>query len=177
MSVLQAVMRGCENIVLTDGLTVANHSLWCAHQAVDAKCDNPMIVAAMFHDIGHYILAGDSEISDYDKDVEHAVVGSNWLARWYPESVCAPIAMHVDAKRYLATVDRGYQSLLEGGSLQSFKNQGGYMNDNELNLFRNNKYFARAVKLRLFDDEPYEGQVLRPYAWYEETLMSVLEQV
>lgn len=162
-SVLQAVMRGCEKVGLTDGLTVAKHSLWCAHQAVEAKCDNPMIVAAMFHDIGHCILSGDSEISDYEQDLAHAVVGSNWLARWYPEIVCAPIAMHVDAKRYLTTVDKCYHSRLKGGSWQSFKNQGGYMNHNELKLFRDNKHFKRAIKLRLFDDEPYAGEMLRPY--------------
>ena len=37
------------------------------------------------------------------------------------------------------------------------------MNHNELKLFRDNKHFKRAIKLRLFDDEPYAGEMLRPY--------------
>ncbi|MBF7142531.1 MULTISPECIES: phosphodiesterase [Pseudomonas] len=176
-SVLHEAMRRCEHIMLTSRQTVASHSLWCAQQAVNAECDAAMIVSAMFHDIGHYILAGDPEISDYDRDAEHAELGAAWLARWFPEEVYAPIAMHVKAKRYLATIKPDYVVLLCAGSLQSFESQGGIMNEDELKNFENEKYFGQAIQLRYFDDQPYKGQKINPYIWYEELISLVLGQV
>ena len=38
-------------------------------------------------------------------EVDHAEVGAAWLARWFPPSVSEPVRLHVEAKRYLATVE------------------------------------------------------------------------
>lgn len=174
LPVLKEVMHCCERILLTDGVSVLQHSLWCAHQAVTAKCTSSMVVSAMLHDIGHYICGGDPEISDYCKDKEHAALGATWLARWFPDSVCAPIALHVDAKRYLATTDEKYRRMLGAGSLQSLSHQGGHMTREELQSFRDNVHFQSALVLRQFDDTPYNNEILQPYEWYEPFLISAL---
>ncbi|WP_194791117.1 HD domain-containing protein [Pseudomonas sp. UFMG81] len=167
LQVLRVAMEGCATVRLSDGVSVLQHSLWAAHQALSANCSGAIIVAALFHDIGHFVCAGDPELAGYHRDREHAALGAAWLGRWFGPSVCAPVAMHVDAKRYLATVDESYRLQLGAGSLQSLENQGGLMSGAELRAFRVLEHFDGALAVRRFDDAPYHGGALAPYACYE----------
>ena len=171
---LETAMGECSRIQLTEGVSVLEHSLWCAYQAWNEKCASSMVVAAMFHDIGHYICAGDPELTDFYKDKEHASLGAAWLSRWFPESVCIPIAMHIEAKRYLATTDIIYRHNLGHGSRQSLEHQGGLMNDDELLAFRTSRYADSSIKLRRFDDATFVKGAIPSYKWYETIIISIL---
>ncbi|GLO31263.1 phosphohydrolase [Pseudomonas putida] len=174
LKLLRMAMEGCASIKLSDGETVLNHALWCAHQAMNAHCDSQIVVAALFHDLGHYLCAGDPELADYHRDREHATLGARWLARWFPLAVCAPVDLHVDAKRYLVTVDADYRQRLGAGSLQSLNNQGGVMTSEEVSEFRRAEHFESALLVRQFDDVPFNGETLSPYLWYEPIVVSVM---
>lgn len=173
--VLRAAMDASAYVKLSDGASVLEHSLWAAHQAVVAGCDSAVIVAALFHDIGHYLCAGDPDLADYYKDREHAALGGRWLGRWFARDVCAPVELHVDAKRYLATVDDDYRRQLVGGSLQSLEHQGGLMSVKEVLLFRQVEHFQNALLVRQFDDMAYSGESLPAYSWYEPIVSSVMK--
>lgn len=174
LQLLRMAMEGCATVRLSEGATVLEHALWCAHQAVLAQCDATVVVAALFHDIGHYLCAGDPELADYYKDREHAALGGHWLARWFPRDVTAPVELHVDAKRYLATVDVDYRQQLGSGSRQSLENQGGLMTAEEIRAFRQVEHFKSALLVRQFDDMPFSGETLPPYSWYERIVASVM---
>jgi gamma-butyrobetaine dioxygenase len=174
LQVLRSAMDGCMHIKLSDGTNVLEHALWSAHQAGIAGCENNVVVAALFHDIGHYLCGGDPDLVDYYRDREHAVLAGKWLARWFPPAVCVPIELHVDAKRYLATVDLGYRHKLGVGSLQSLAHQGGLMSAEEVCTFFEMEYSEVALLVRHFDDTPYGGESLLPYSWYEPIVASVM---
>lgn len=174
LQMLRVAMDASECVRLSDGASLLEHSLWSAHQAVVAGCDGAVIVAALFHDIGHYLCAGDLDLADYYKDREHAALGGQWLARWFPCAVTVPVVLHVDAKRYLATVDEDYRRRLGGGSLQSLEHQGGLMSQDEVRLFRQADFFQSALLVRRFDDAAYGGESLPSYSWYERIVSSVM---
>lgn len=138
-------------------------------------CATPVVVAALFHDIGHYLCAGDPELTAYETDRQHAELGAMWLSRWFAAEVCQPIALHIDAKRYLATIDLDYRLKLGRGSTLSLEHQGGLMSDKELESFRAHEYFDVALLIRQFDDTPCGVKILQPYQWYEPMLVAVMQ--
>lgn len=174
LRVLEDAMNDSSNILLSEGVSLRNHSLWCAYQAHRDKCTNFMIVAAMFHDFGHYICAGDSELTAFYTDKEHAALGAAWLSRWFPAPVYMPIAMHIEAKRYLFTTDIDYRHSLGRGSRQSLEHQGGPMSQNEICVFLDSKYSDESLMLRRFDDAPFFDHDIPPYKWYESIIISTL---
>jgi len=74
------------------------------------------------------------------------------LAKSFGPRVTAPIALHVEAKRYLCAVEADYFSTLSAGSVRSLEIQGGIMNDDEVKRFESLPGFADAVSLRRWDE-------------------------
>ena len=72
--------------------------------------------------------------------------------RTFPESIIAPIAMHVEAKRYLAANEPGYFEALSYGSQRSLEVQGGPFTPSECAEFLRLEGSADAVDLRRWDD-------------------------
>jgi predicted HD phosphohydrolase len=105
--------------------------------------------AAYLHDIGHLLV----EPSNIPSDDRHELIGSNWLKtlRFSPY-VYEPIKLHVLAKRYLVTTQRGYYDTLSDASKITFGLQGGFMTFNEIKAFKQNPFFLQALVLRDCDD-------------------------
>ena len=61
--------------------------------------------------------------------------------------------MHVEAKRYLCTVDESYFGLLSEPSVISLNLQGGKMTKDEIEQFESNEFHTDAVRLRRWDDQ------------------------
>lgn len=85
-------------------------------------------------------------------DDRHEALGANWLRRWFPPAVTEPIALHVEAKRYLLAVDAGYAVMLSPVSRRTLKLQGGVMTAADAMAFRARPFAADAVSLRRWDD-------------------------
>ncbi|MFB4393167.1 MULTISPECIES: HD domain-containing protein [unclassified Pseudomonas] len=171
---LKRIMLASKNVKLSNGETLLEHSLWSAHQALTEGCAGELIVAALFHDIGHYLCTGDPEMTSYEKDCHHADMGAQWLSRWFPLSVCSPIQLHVDAKRYLIATDENYIEKLNPGSLSSLDSQGGGMTSEEILEFQNKPYHNDALSIRRFDDTPYNGEPVNAYSRYEKIIMTIM---
>ena len=136
------------------------HAVQCAQLAHDAGADDGLVVAALLHDVGHLLaLERGNGTVDVTANDSHESTGAAYLARHFPTSVTAPIALHVEAKRYLCTVEESYFSTLSVGSIRSLEVQGGRMNDEEVNRFRNHPAAERAVALRRWDER---GKDLTP---------------
>lgn len=128
------------------------HAEQCAYHAREDGADDTLIIAALLHDIGHFLHKQGEDAADHGIDTQHERIGAGWLARILPPSVTEPIALHVAAKRYLATVDPTYLQALSAASLQSFMLQGGLMDADETAAFEAHPAFERALQLRRYDE-------------------------
>ena len=142
--------RGAEHY--GEDVSQSEHGEQCAHHARLDGADDAMIVAALLHDVGHLIQKQGADAADRGIDTHHERIGSGFLARAFPPTVTEPIALHVEAKRYLATVVPGYVDQLSAASLQSLALQGGPMTEAECEAFRNHPHHAAAMKLRSYDE-------------------------
>jgi [1-hydroxy-2-(trimethylamino)ethyl]phosphonate dioxygenase len=151
------------------------HALQAAHLAEQAQAPPAQIVAALLHDIGHLLHGLEETVADDGLDAEHERVGNKWLHAYFPEEVCAPVRLHVNAKRYLCATDSSYLAQLSPASLQSLKLQGGPMTDSEVAEFEEEPYFRQAVQLRRWDDqakiEDFEVPSLTTYIPHLESLV------
>ncbi len=143
--------RGAE-AYLGEAVTVAEHMLQTAAQAVAEGAPDALIAAALLHDIGHFT----SEFGEYSPDDTvdrfHDVAGARVLEGYFPPAVSECVRLHVAAKRYLCATDPTYFDRLSGPSQHSLTLQGGPMSAAEIAEFRKLDHHENAVRLRLWDD-------------------------
>jgi phosphonate degradation associated HDIG domain protein len=125
------------------------HALQCAQLAEWADAPETLVVAALLHDIGHFIAP--NAAMDAIDDV-HELRALGFLASGFGAEVIEPIRLHVQAKRYLVAVDPPYAQTLSPASVHTLRLQGGAMSPDEVNLFATLPHAAQAVSLRRWDD-------------------------
>ena len=128
------------------------HAEQCAWHATRDGADKALIVAALLHDIGHMLHKFGEDAADRGIDTRHERIGAGWLARFLPLAVVDPVALHVTAKRYLASVHPSYVQGLSAASLQSFILQGGILDGDELAAFVAHPAHQAALDLRRYDE-------------------------
>jgi predicted HD phosphohydrolase len=146
-----------------ESVSALNHALQCAQLAEDARADPALVVAALLHDVGHFVAIDDiGERADID-DV-HELRGVAVLVRDFPPAVIEPIRLHVAAKRYLTAK---YAAGLSPASVHSLVQQGGPMKAVEIARFEALRFADDAVRLRRWDDlAKMAGQQTPPLAYY-----------
>jgi gamma-butyrobetaine dioxygenase len=133
-----------------EDLSLAEHMLQAAALAQAQGASDALVVAALLHDIGYFLHRSDD--ADEEHDFEHEALGAAWLSRAFGEEVTRPIALHVQAKRYLCAVDRGYYAQLSDMSRRTLSLQGGVMREREACRFERDPAFEDALLLRRCDD-------------------------
>lgn len=128
------------------------HALQCGHRAEQDGASEAMVVAAVFHDIGHMIHRDASHAVSVGRDDHHEALGARWLERAFSKSVTEPIRLHVQAKRYLCLREPAYAQALSDLSRRTLKLQGGPMSLQEALDFEASPYSMEAVQLRRWDD-------------------------
>jgi predicted HD phosphohydrolase len=127
-------------------LSQLDHALQTAALAEAAGATDETVLAALLHDVGHLLdLRGDPV-------GPHQRTGPAHLEGLFPDAVLAPIALHVEAKRYLCAVEPGYVATLSAGSAASLRRQGGPMSAAEVARFESTSGWEAAVALRRWDD-------------------------
>ncbi|MFM9884273.1 MAG: HD domain-containing protein [Burkholderiales bacterium] len=153
IAAIEAMFAERGRLIYGERVTQLQHALQCATFAERAGALPSLIVAALLHDIGH-MLHRDAEAALREgEDDHHESIGAKYLGRWFTVDVTAPIALHVQAKRYLCTVEAGYHALLSSVSKQSLAIQGGPMSNFDAATFAGNAYHKGAILLRRWDDE------------------------
>jgi predicted HD phosphohydrolase len=147
-------------------------------------------LAAFFHDVGHLFQKGTGSPTLQDVDDRHEAIGPACLRRILREQgldtdqiegIAEPIALHVQAKRYLVTVEPSYQACLSADSIRSLALQGGPMSQGEAAHFERQSYFQDAVALRRWDESAKQGApeaalVLPHWGGIEEELQQLVAQ-
>ncbi|MFF2850975.1 HD domain-containing protein [Streptomyces sp. NPDC058001] len=104
--------------------------------------DKELQVAGLTHDIGQLLRPGD--------DARHAQHAADAVRPLLGERVARLVALHVPAKRYLATTEPGHP--LTRQSVLTLMTQGGAMSPEEVRAFEADPNAADAVTLRQADD-------------------------
>lgn len=134
-----------------EAINQLEHALQCAAQAEKEGADAALITAALLHDIGHLIhklgIAAERGIDD-----RHEALGEKLLRQWFDEDVVRPVALHVDAKRYLCAMEPDYFGKLSAGSVRSLQLQGGPFEKDEAEAFMASSGGEDAVRLRRWDE-------------------------
>jgi len=136
-----------------------DHALQTAALAVAEGAEEPLVAAALLHDVGHLLELAAQVGADpaaapdgQGADLVHEAVGARYLAGLFPPSVTGPIALHVRAKRYRCAIDPAYHDSLSEGSRRSLVRQGGPMSTAEVRIYERNPAGRGATRLRGWDD-------------------------
>ncbi|HEY1825916.1 MAG TPA: HD domain-containing protein [Acidimicrobiales bacterium] len=138
-----------------ESITQLEHALQCAALAQNDHASDAMIVAALFHDVGHLVAGVQNErafpLDEVDDD--HERIGARILSPLFGPSVAQPVSLHVTAKRWRCTREPAYYEKLSEASRLTLKAQGGLMDDDECLRFEEHPGFPDALTLRTWDDE------------------------
>jgi len=136
-------------------ISQAQHALQAAELAQRAGAPADVILAALLHDVGHMVGAMDPKLpamSDVGT-MNHEAVGANFLrSLGLSEKICQLVLRHVDAKRYLCFMNKGYFAKLSEASKKTLSYQGGPMDE------------AEAAR---FDDDPLKRTIILMRTWDE----------
>jgi phosphonate degradation associated HDIG domain protein len=128
------------------------HALQSATLAVEAGEPAPVVVAALFHDIGHLVGEGDRGLAERGIDKRHEDLGADALQPLFGEAVATPVRLHVPAKRWLCFAEGGYWDSLSRGSKVSLAVQGGPFDAAQAKAYIAQPHAEAAVRLRRYDD-------------------------
>ena len=146
-------MQRYGNANYEEEVTQMEHSLQCAQLAQNECLSEQAVVAALLHDIGHFLVDEKLAFTEFrHMDLNHEEDGADLLADYFPESVTVPIRFHVVAKRYLCSTEPDYYDQLSAASQRSFQLQGGKLSDHEKSELESSPHLPLALALRRIDD-------------------------
>ncbi len=153
--------RGAESY-LGERVSMSQHMLQAAQLAQQAGADEPVIVSALLHDIGHYTNEFPDDALARGTDNLHEEAGARVLAPFFPRAVTDPIRHHVAAKRYLCATDPAYFDQLSDASVHTLNLQGGPMTADEVSLFAKEPNLDAILQVRIWDDQGKDPTIKTP---------------
>jgi predicted HD phosphohydrolase len=130
-----------------ESVTQLSHALQCAALARRDRADDEVVVAALLHDVGHFVEHGIEEPGHH-----HGSQGAELVRAFVPARVAWLIEHHVVAKRYLCTVDARYVDELSPASQRSYLEQGARLEPDARLALETVPWFADALRVRRWDD-------------------------
>ncbi|MFO0950473.1 MAG: metal-dependent phosphohydrolase [Isosphaeraceae bacterium] len=147
-----------------EAVTQLEHALQAATFAERDGAAPALVAAALLHDVGHLLHDLPDDAPDKGVDDRHEGLAAAWLKPRFGPDVVVPVALHVDAKRYLCAVDPAYFGILSAPSVQSLALQGGPMSPEEVARFESRPFFQDAVRSAAGTTRPKSWAWRRP-AW------------
>jgi phosphonate degradation associated HDIG domain protein len=135
-----------------EAVSQLEHALQCAHLAELAGETPQTVAAALLHDIGHLLAPECRTADNAGRDGLHQYVALPALRGLLPPAVLEPVRLHVDAKRYLCTMENGYWNALSPASKHSLELQGGAYSVEQAVQFVSQPFAQEAIRLRRYDD-------------------------
>ena len=155
------------------------HMVQAAMLAEEDNCSRDIILAALFHDLGHLIEFDEESKIEKMGDVgvkNHEQVGADYLRDLnIPYPIPELVEGHVSAKRYLTYKYPNYHDKLSDASKQTLIYQGGPMSKEEADKYEKNELFDTFLKMREYDDKAKEtNKVIKSLTYYKIMLVNLL---
>jgi putative nucleotidyltransferase with HDIG domain len=131
------------------------HACQAAQLAGAEGYDADVILAALFHDIGHLceFIMPVHKMNEFGI-IDHEKLGAGYLReKGFSEKIARLVESHVAAKRYLTYKNPDYFNRLSDASKYTLQQQGGPMNETEAELFEQDSLHHLFIKLREWDDK------------------------
>lgn len=161
-----------EQDYIGEEVTQLQHALQCGHLAHEEYPDNKeIILGAFLHDVGHMFGFHTKDLEStgvtpvfnnyINVDVvvdhlgahNHEQLGSQFLQKMgFTNLICSIPLNHVNAKRYLVSIDENYYNNLSEASKQTLVQQGGLMSSEDIEKFKNDPNKDLYIKMRHWDD-------------------------
>jgi phosphonate degradation associated HDIG domain protein len=137
------------------------HMSQSAQLAIRQGCDDEVVLAAFFHDIGHICVMQNAANSMGGYGVKsHEKVGADYIReKGFPERMAKLVESHVQAKRYLTFKYPEYFAALSDASRKTLEFQGGKMSREEADAFEADDIFEASILMRKWDEMAKETQV------------------
>lgn len=129
------------------------HAMQCALLAEKEDAAPALVTAALLHDIGHMLHKLGQDSTERGVNDRHERLGEKYLSKYFDDAVVQPVALHVDAKRYLCATEDDYFGRLSRASVRSLELQGGPFSSDEADSFIANPFGLDAVRLRRWDEQ------------------------
>jgi phosphonate degradation associated HDIG domain protein len=136
-------------------LSQVEHMCQSAQFAEEEGYDEEVILAALFHDIGHLceFIMPVSHMEDGIGVADHELIGHQLLVgKGFSIRITDLVRSHVSAKRYLTCRNPEYLEHLSSASKKTLEHQGGPMNHEEAVEFESDPLFELYLKMRTWDD-------------------------
>ncbi|MDO1448975.1 HDIG domain-containing protein [Rhodocytophaga aerolata] len=154
------------------------HMAQSAQLAAKQGFDEEVILAAFFHDIGHFLSSDQTQQMDGYGVMSHEKLGANFLrSKGFPERVAKLVESHVQAKRYLTFKHPDYYTQLSEASKRTLEFQGGRMSASEAADFEKDELFELSIRMRKWDELAKEEHVPLPdLAIYKQMCLNCLNK-
>lgn len=156
-----------------------SHMIQCAMLAMEDG-DIDLTIGAFLHDVGHLLKHEQhAEPMGNFGVINHEGIGAAYLKqRGFSQRVCAIVANHVVAKRYLVATDKEYASKLSAASQETLIWQGGPMFYDEAEAFKQHPFFNDIIKVRLWDEKAKSPDTpILPLSFFKKLMCNYLNDL
>ena len=157
-------------------ISQTSHMIQCGMLAM-GEGEIELTLGAFLHDIGHLLKHEQhTEAMGSFGVVNHEGIGAAYLReRGFSERICAVVANHVAAKRYLVATDEMYAAKLSTASRETLKWQGGPMTEKEVKAFKKHSHFEDIINVRLWDEKAKDQKApLLPISFFQKLIHNYL---
>ncbi len=154
---IQSLVTAGKTDYIGEPVSQLEHALQSAFFAEQSGHAEEVVLASLFHDIGHFASATQqAQMADLGI-VYHEWIGAKLAYDMgFSEKVALLIGYHVDAKRYLAGKKASYYERLSVASKGTLAFQGGPMSAAEMQQFEHHPYFKEILQVRVNDEKGKE---------------------
>ncbi|MCF6767285.1 HD domain-containing protein [Thiotrichales bacterium 19S11-10] len=150
----QALLHNSQSDYIGEAISQLEHVIECGHFAKESNHSDEVIVASLFHDIGHYAENLPRPKMGNLGVLHHEWVGGKILRELgFNRKVCSLVRYHVEAKRYLSGKKNRYYENLSDASKGTLSFQGGPMSIDEIKSFENHPWFREIIQVRVNDEK------------------------
>ena len=152
--ILSLYQRFGDEDYIGEPVSQIEHMCQCAQLAEAGGYDPEVVLAAFFHDIGHFLehIMPAGQMDGFGV-VDHEKMGAGYLRqKGFSERIARLVASHVQAKRYLIYKQPGYFDQLSVASKRTLEFQGGMMSADEAMVFERDELHPLYIQLRKWDE-------------------------
>jgi 2-amino-1-hydroxyethylphosphonate dioxygenase (glycine-forming) len=150
----QALITSAKSDYIGEAISQLEHGLQCGLFAKKYNHTIEVIIASLYHDIGHYYCNLSREQMSGLGVLYHEWIGARVVRELgFTKKTASLVRYHVAAKRYLAAKKTSYIKNLSSASKGTLDFQGGPMSNDEMSNFEKHPWFKEIIQVRANDEK------------------------